>query len=408
MSILKDGVTYLLAEFISKITPFLVIPYLTRIMGASDYGVVSYYQTVILLILIFVSMSQEGAITRYYYKYGKKSLISIVNVCYLYNFLITFFLILFFYVIGKMDYIILTLIASFQSLFNVQLSLRQCQKKAIQYFFLQCINSFALVFSLIYFFNYGVLDNLKSWMFSFLFSYFLGFIISYINFSRNKKENFRVRKIKIMLIYFLSFGIPLLLHQFSMFAKGQFDKIYIYNYFDSEKLGVYSAGVQLASIVSVGLMALNKALLPYYFDFLKNKKIRERKILLFSLVSFCIVPLPPIFFSLINDNIYALILGEGFQGVKQYTIIFSAAFMLILPYLIVVNYLFYHGKVLVISIISFFSLLCYLISLYYFSNISIYKVPYSILICNLVQIFLLYLYILGKNLFNVRVLKCNC
>ena len=65
--ILKDSVIYLIGEIVAKIFPFLLLPYLSRKLGVNGFGELSYYQTILSLLIIIISFSQEGAVTRYFY-----------------------------------------------------------------------------------------------------------------------------------------------------------------------------------------------------------------------------------------------------------------------------------------------------------------------------------------------------
>lgn len=67
MKVFKDSVIYLVGELSSKLVPFLLLPYLSRKLGVEGYGSLSYYQTFLSLFLIVVSLTQEGAISRYFY-----------------------------------------------------------------------------------------------------------------------------------------------------------------------------------------------------------------------------------------------------------------------------------------------------------------------------------------------------
>lgn len=393
MSIFKDSILYLFAEFLAKITPFLITPYLARVMGASGYGLVSYYQTIILLILIFIGMSQEGAITRYYYKYGKNSLGIVVQTCYLYNVIVSLILMIIFFLLNKNEYILLTLVASLQSIFSVQLALRQCQKKAKEYLFLQFYNAIFLVLILLYFFKVLNFLDVKGWLYSLGGAYVLSCIMSFRNYPEIFLNKLNYRRFKIIIIYFLSFGVPLLLHQFSMFAKGHFDKIFIYSNFSLGELGVYSGGVQIASIVSVGILALNKALLPYYFELLKKGVINSDNVKTIFWYSFLIIPIPFLLFVSVKEMYYLMFLGEDFKGVKKIVDTFVLGFTLIVPYLILVNYFFYKGSTKLIAVISLISSLFYIFFVFLFSELNIYLIPIAMIISNTSQILLLYFFI---------------
>ena len=127
MRILKDSFIYLIGELFAKSLPFLMLPYLTRKLGPEGFGELSYYLTWLALFGIFIGLSQEGAITRYFYFYGKKGLNTVVTAGYLYNIVISGILLLgcWFFQAEIMAYIVLA--TMFQSFINVQLALRQCQ-----------------------------------------------------------------------------------------------------------------------------------------------------------------------------------------------------------------------------------------------------------------------------------------
>ncbi len=82
--IIKDSVIYLAGELISKAFPFLLLPYLSRKLGVDGFGELSYYQTYLTLFVVFLGLSQEGAVVRYFYVYGKRSLNLVVNIGYIY------------------------------------------------------------------------------------------------------------------------------------------------------------------------------------------------------------------------------------------------------------------------------------------------------------------------------------
>ena len=79
MKALKDSAIYLIGELTSRAMPFLLLPYLSRKLGPEGFGELAYYQTFLVLFFLIVGLSQEGAVTRYFYVYGKRSLNLVVN-----------------------------------------------------------------------------------------------------------------------------------------------------------------------------------------------------------------------------------------------------------------------------------------------------------------------------------------
>ncbi len=99
---------------------------------------------------------------------------------------------------------------------------------------------------------------------------------------------------------------------------------------------------------------LNKATLPYFYEALKQKKINVSHIHKWALYALFIVPLPAIVMWFIPEELVVWILGSQFVGTKYYIILFFAT-MLVVPYLILVNYLFFYGKNKLISLCSILS-----------------------------------------------------
>ncbi|MBV6543613.1 flippase, partial [Ursidibacter maritimus] len=72
------------------------------------------------------------------------------------------------------------------------------------------------------------------------------------------------------------------------------------------------------------------------------------------------VPIPSLVALVIPETVFTWILGGEFIGVKYYVILFLFSTSLTIPYLFLVNYLFYHGKTKQISFCSVLSTGIYL------------------------------------------------
>src|SRR5690606_14255999 len=156
-----------------------------------------------------------------------------------------------------------------------------------------------------------------------LFSSALVFFITYffINKKFKVKKKFSAVSYKKALLYIFSFGIPLILHQLSFFMKGQIDRIFIYKLYSAAELGVYSAGIQIASILTIFFMALNKAIIPYYYEKLKNKKLTIVMIKKYTLLSFLFIGFPAFICYLLPNKIFVWFSGEQFGEAQFYTVL---------------------------------------------------------------------------------------
>lgn len=386
MKILKDSVIYLAGELFAKSLPFLMLPYLTRKLGPEGFGELSYYLTWLALFGVFIGLSQEGAVTRYFYFYGKKALNTVVTAGYLYNIVISTLLLIgcWLFQAEIMAYIVLA--TMFQSFINVQLALRQCQKQPFKYITLQIIlsltNVIFTVAALEWFHNdlvaYRVLAIVVANALTFFIaSMVLGNLFSGVN-------RITVQRLKLGALYIFSFGIPLILHQSSFFIKGQLDRLFIYEQYSKAELGIYSAGVQVAAVLPIILVALNKAIVPYYYQNLKEKKLSIQTIKKYTLLCIPLCIIPAVIGFVLPESVYVWFLGEKYAESKYYVVMYLLGYGANLPYLILVNYFFFYGKNMLISKITLISSVVYIVFLFMFSMRSIELIPYALLVSNLV------------------------
>lgn len=392
MKVIRDGITYLIGDLISKSVPFLLLPVLSRYLGSSGYGELAYYQVVIALCVIVVGFSFDGALTRYYYKYGHRSLGLLIFVGVAHTSLLgLLFVVAAFFFQRDIILVYALLTGISQSILAIFFAVQQCQKKASVYILIQITNAllsgigtYILLVFVAHTAEMRILAMLIANIVSLIISVFIVYVIqgNVIRFKKNSATS--------LYKYNIFFGLPLLFHQLSFFAKGQADRLLIYNYFNSSILGVYSAGYQLASVLAILLMSLNKAILPYYFDGIKRKKFDARQIRKWSLQSFLLVPIPVFIVWLIPNDWYLLFLGRGFENVKFYCVVFTFAISITIPYLILVNFLFYLSKNTVISFCTISSAVLYLLLVYFFAHVNIKYIPFAMVISNLTSVGLLY------------------
>jgi len=395
MRIFKDSFIYLIGELFAKSLPFLMLPYLTRKLGPEGFGELSYYLTWLALFGIFIGLSQEGAVTRYFYFYGNKALNTVVTAGYLYNFVISAILLLgcWFFQAEIMAYIVLA--TMFQSFINVQLALRQCQKQPVKYITLQIILSLtSVIFTIaaLELFNEDLVAyRILAIVVANALTFFIASVVLGDLFS--SKNRITLKRLKLSALYIFSFGIPLILHQSSFFIKGQLDRLFIYEQYTKAELGVYSAGVQVAAVLPIVLMALNKAIVPYYYQGLKEKKLSIQSIKKYTLLCMPLCIVPALISFVFPESFYVWFLGEKYAASKYYVVMYLLGYGMNLPYLMLVNYLFFHAKNKLIANVTFLTSLVYVALLVVLSEISIKVIPLSLLIANLLMVMMLWMLI---------------
>lgn len=375
-----------------------MLPYLTRKLGPDGFGELSYYLTWLALFGIFIGLSQEGAVTRYFYFYGKRALNIVVTAGYLYNVVISAILLLgcWLFQAEIMAYIVLA--TMFQSFINVQLALRQCQKQPLRYIILQIILSLTSVF-----FTVAALELLSGDLVAYrilaivmanALTFFIASAVLGDLFS--SKNTITLQRLKLGTLYIFSFGIPLILHQSSFFVKGQLDRLFIYEQYTKAELGIYSAGVQVAAVLPIVFMALNKAIVPYYYQKLKEKKLSIQSIKKYTFFCLPLCIIPALIGFVLPESVYVWFLGEKYAESKYYVVMYLLGYGANLPYLMLVNYLFFHAKNKLIASITFISSIFYVVLMIFLGQYSIEYIPYALILSNILMVFILWFMISKK------------
>lgn len=400
MKILKDSMIYIVGELISKAMPFILLPYLTRKLGAEGIGQLSFFLSLVVLFQIYIGFNQGGALARYYYTKGKKNINYIFVASLLHS--VTFSVISLFVTLSfslSIEYYYCILISLFSSIVSLGLSYYQCQKIPTSYIKIQfLINVISLFGTVVTFEFYSA--NVEGRLFWVLFSNVIVsiFLCLFVFFSKKIKKS-----IKILVSYWkyiFLFSYPLLLHSIASFGKTSLDRIIIYDKFSASVLGIYYTAFQVSSVISVVLMALNKALMPYYYERLKSKDITIFDAIRLSKLSLLLPVVFSFIATLLPDRLYSLVLGDGFENINIYIPIFTFSFFMAIPYYILGGYLMYHGENLKLSACTILSSFVHVGSVFVLSSYGIEYVAYASAISSMSLLLLLYVSI-RKNKINL-------
>lgn len=392
MKAIKDSIIYLIGELAARSVPFLLLPYLSRKLGVEGFGELSYFQAWLALFTIFISLSQEGAISRYFYFYGKRSLNLVLRTGYCYSLTMGIAILVLCWLMKSEILAIVALSALFQSFLNVQLTVRQCRKQALPYTIIQLCSTLISAGLTILLLEIYQDDLVEKRLLAILLSNILVFVFAYFLYAQNiRLKSFSWQRYKIALWYLLGFGLPLILHNGSLFLRGQFDRFLINYQFSQTELGLYAMGLQIASILTIVIQILNKALTPYLFEGLKQQRITLSHIHRWAIYSLFIIPIPAMLMWIIPEDIVIWILGKQFIGTKYYITLFLISSALLIPYLILVNYLFYWGKNKHISFCSVLGTFCYMVALLLLSKTEVQYIPYAGIIGAIIILPLLYI-----------------
>lgn len=398
-ALLKDSLIYVVGEMTAKAVPFLLLPYLTRVLGTTGFGDLSYYLSLTAFILIAMSLSQNGALTRYFYVYGRHGLGNILLAGGLYSVGVLLIGTAISWLLHSELLFYCFFTAFLQTLIQNQLALRQCQKRPFSYLTIQlglALGNLLWTVLIFQFFAGDTTDKVAQRLIAIILAHGFTFVaaLAWAKYQFAIKFRFTPKRLKLGLGYILTLGLPLLLHGLSYTIKGQLDRVLIHERFSSHELGVYSAGVQVASSLTIVIMAVNSALVPHLYERLKSQRMTVVQLhRLFWLSLMVPVMLTAIAWAM-PSSLMAWLLGSDFAQSQYYVVMFVLAFSLIIPYLLLVNFLFYHAKSAQISLCSVISTVVYLVALWVLSSVSLAVVPYATIISGVVILPLLYYYTL--------------
>lgn len=398
-ALLKDSLIYVVGEMTAKAVPFLLLPYLTRVLGTTGFGDLSYYLSLTAFIVIAMSLSQNGALTRYFYVYGRHGLGNILLAGGLYSVGVLLIGTAISWLLHSELLFYCFFTAFLQTLIQNQLALRQCQKRPFSYLTIQlglALGNLLWTVLIFQFFAGDTTDKVAQRLIAIILAHGFTFVaaLAWAKYQFAIKFRFTPKRLKLGLGYILTLGLPLLLHGLSYTIKGQLDRVLIHQRFSSHELGVYSAGVQVASSLTIVIMAVNSALVPHLYERLKSQRMTVMQLHRLFWLSLIVPVILTAMAWAMPSSLMAWLLGSDFAQSQYYVVMFVLAFSLIIPYLLLVNFLFYHAKSAQISLCSVISTVVYLLALWVLSGVSLAAVPYATIISSVVILPLLYYYTL--------------
>lgn len=374
--IFKNSLIYIAGELLAKVFPILLMPYLARRLGVVGYGELAFYLSITQLMGIFVSFSSHAAISRYYFRYGERSIGLPIMAAILFGCIMTVLCTFVAIILGVSFAWVLAVCAFGNSLLACGLSVLQCQKRAGLYVFLQLLNiafSTLLTIALLELYSAEPVLRLMALMVaSMLAAFGIQFALGRVGYLWSR------RKLCSAFIYLLVFGAPLLVHGFCNFLRFEFDKIALKAVFSPEELGVYALAAKLGAIVQLVLMAVNKSLQPTIYKSLKESGGAD-VISQLKLPTIFVVALIPLTVLAVPEALLLRVFGSEFEGLKPLIIVFSLGYSILAPYFLFVNVAFYYSWSKLISSAAVLSVLTYIGMFYFFMKNEMYSyIPWAL------------------------------
>lgn len=285
MNILKKFFSFSIGSFGAAIIGFLSIPVITRMVSPSEYGLVSIFISIGLILSTIVLGGMDQALSRFYLQERLKSLFTkTFSLSIISFFIITILLIIsqnyiHSYIGTDFNYVFYIICYLFAALmFRYSLVILRMKQLGYRYsgvYIGQRGLEFLLILFLLTFISKDHLQIITGTIFSLITFGFIGFIV--ILRSKPEKssvQNFKDSNTKVSTL--LKYGSPLMVATLIMSIFQNIDKLILNNFVDNYSLGVYSAALQIAFSMNVIQSAFASYWIPLSIErFERNPEDKE-------------------------------------------------------------------------------------------------------------------------------------
>ncbi len=359
----KSFLAYTFSNLISSALPFILLPFLTHYLSAKDYGVLSNYTGFLAIAMTVVTINFVSAFSRQYFKKDidiKSYVRTGVFVQLFFSLLIS---LVFFsfesFIVAKTGvnviYIRLSAIYCFvfglSEIILTQWRLENLVWKFVFFKIFRTIIEIGVTMVLILIFGM----NYEGRVIGIFLATLIGFIPFIIILFKQKYVgldiNFNYLK------HILKFGIPLVPHALGASIIVFTDKILISNLINFESNGIYSVSFQVALVIGLFQNSFNQAWVPWLYKSL-SKISNEIKLSIVKITYqyYLGLFLLTIFLIFFTPYIFS-ILGKEFNTGSNLVSWIAIGFMFNGMYKMVVNYLFYVEKTMIVGTITVISAL---------------------------------------------------
>lgn len=375
------GLLFSFFSFVNRGFSFLLLLILANFISPKEYGYLSLFSTITMLIGFFIAFSSEGYLSVAYFKDGKDGIKKTFSSVFLTSnvFMLLCTLVIYFggdiisgYVeISKENLYVALFISYFTLYANLNLDLFRLEEKVYRYGWFSCSNallnfvlSIVLVKNLLLGWEGRIYAQIICFFIFGVFGLYYCWKKGYIGFPCLEYWK------KIMI-----WGLPLIPHLATSFIRQGCDRFIINSYHSISDVGLFSFALNLANIIMMLGLGLNQANSVNIYKILgdtstdKSKKtyaihrqqiknIMFLAILSVLIIILCIFVIP--------------LLAPQYEHAMKYFPLLSVYSFLFCLYLLYTNVLFFYGKTRLIMYITFGSSLIHLLLSYTFTRYSLF------------------------------------
>lgn len=345
------------------------MPFLSHYIEPAGYGVLSVFNTYVLILSPVMSVVSYSLITVEYYKMNDRTefskLFSSIQFIPLAGFL--FFLLpslLFNSQLSsllELEYrnglwLILLPVCSLMVTYNeVFLSYLVIQKRPVYYATISIIRSIieiSLTYLFVAVFAWGWEGRLYGWMIAIVFLFIQGFF--YVRHKQVLKFTIDPKYIRAGLI----FGFPLLLHTIGKFIINQSDRIFIAKMISIDEAGIYNVGYQVGSIILILVTAFGSSYTPFLYERLSNPSQAKKKEIIKTSLGFVVFLLIALtVMTLLTPWFFRVFMDESYVSGTKYVFWTGLAYCFWGVYMIFAGYLFFFKKTKFLAFLAVFNVI---------------------------------------------------
>jgi len=389
-SLIKKGITFTLFAILNNALNFFLIFVLSIYLSKSDFGLLNLFNVLILIVSVLISLGTQSYFGIAFFQNKFENLLKFLNSILIITFLVSIaFLMLIVAAPGSLSNLLglstkyqlyVLILCLFQVFYTINLEVFRLEEKPISYGLLSFIwitLNFALTISLCIWIKNGWTGRVHAQLISALVMFIINIIIlnnkKYVKFVKPQKKHFT---------QVLSFGLPLVPHNSTIWIRQGFDR-YIINYFYGAVLvGTFSFAYNLSGIILMIGTAFNSTNSVYIYKKLTSKSGEVNALLFkqiyFMTLLFAIITICGYFFSYF---FIILFIPKYLDSIQYLFPLFLAAFFQCIYYLFV-NYLLFYKNTKTLMLITFSISILHFILSFFLTKYSILFTAYLSLISN--------------------------
>lgn len=291
---LRHSRNYFFSDIATNALAVVSVPIFTRLLSEADYGMIALFQAYSGILMVLISLNAHTAVSRYYYE-NKEDINQFVGTTLILIFLI-FGIVVFGFsmwykyigdVLGLPGLlpIFLIFICLFQILRSVYMQILIPQKKSKEVAAIKIVKGYAaVIFGII--FVYLLQENKylgRIWANLLVYSIFSIFFL--FKLGKYCKLTFSLNHIK----YIAHFSFPLIPSTLSNTILSQFDRIMITSTLGLASAGLYTLGYNIGTILLMVVTAIQMAIIPDFYKFIRNNEYNRLDFLIKRIFSFITV-----------------------------------------------------------------------------------------------------------------------